>query len=201
MAEPQLRAHLHYIELGSSDPEGLAAFYGDAFDMRIETSDAGWIGRGPERILAFGQGAAGSLLSAGYAVDDPEALEGLARRLSEAGVPVERGARIFDDDAVTFHDPDGNRIAFGTPREAAAKSIPACRRGCSIWFFPAPTPRVSSISIPALWACANPTVCWTMRAGCGPASCVRITSITAWRFSRPRKTGSIIIVTRPGTGT
>ncbi len=125
MAKPQLRAHLHYIELGSPDPEGLAGFYGDAFDMRVETSGDGWIGRGPERILAFGQGPAGSLLSAGYAVDDPEALDSLARRLSEAGVPVARGeTQIFSDGAVTFQDPDGNRIAFGTPREVAAKVGP-----------------------------------------------------------------------------
>jgi catechol 2,3-dioxygenase-like lactoylglutathione lyase family enzyme len=125
MPEPQLRAHLHYIELGSPDPEALAGFYGDAFDMRIQPSADGWIGRGPERILAFGQGPAGSLLSAGYAVDDPEGLELLGRRLSAAGAPFERaGTQIFADDAVAFCDPDGNRIVFGIPRDDEIKVGP-----------------------------------------------------------------------------
>jgi catechol 2,3-dioxygenase-like lactoylglutathione lyase family enzyme len=69
-----------------------------------------------------------TLLSAGYAVDDPAMLEDLKARLeSHAVTLVPAPLPFFEDDAVAFRDPDGNCMVFGHPRDQrpAAEGLPA----------------------------------------------------------------------------
>ena len=116
---PDLRARLHHLQLASPQPERLAGFYRDTLEMASERDGQRWLCRGRERTLIIVPGEARTLQTAGYQVERAEMLEGLARRLGRHGVnraPCETG--LFDDGAVAFDDPDGNRIAFGIPRAA-----------------------------------------------------------------------------------
>ena len=114
-----IEGHLHYIELGSPDPEALSRFYRDAFSADVESDGESRICRGPERCVIISPGAAKTLKSAGYAVKDPTALEGLMARLTLAGARHERTSNAIFAEAVAFTDPSGNRILFGVPRARA----------------------------------------------------------------------------------
>jgi catechol 2,3-dioxygenase-like lactoylglutathione lyase family enzyme len=116
-----LRGRLSYIEFGSPDPERLARFYADVFGATAERLDDRWLCRGPGRRLLFTGGAAKTLVSAGYAVADATALEGLATRLERGGVAAEAAsADLFEPGALGFRDPDGNRTTYGVPRRDGA---------------------------------------------------------------------------------
>ena len=120
-AATPISARLHYLELGSPDPERLARFYADALGMTLEGSGAAWSCLGPNRRLGFVAGAAKTLVSAGYRVANRAALDGLAARLADAGVPAEPvEAAPFGLDALSFRDPDGNRMVYGVADRAAA---------------------------------------------------------------------------------
>jgi len=109
-----LQAHLHHLEFGSPDPERLAHFYGDAFDMSVERSAGVWVCRGKDRCLSFSEGPAKSLISAGYEVVDQDVLASLSERLTAAGWRHEQASTaLFDRDAVCFRDPDGHQIIYG----------------------------------------------------------------------------------------
>lgn len=123
-----LWGHLHHLQIGSPDPERLAHFAYSALQMTVHRSGEDWICCAPERILVYSPGAPRTLLSAGYAVAESEKLAALKGRLVHHGVPLETTPlNFFEDDAVTFRDPDGNRMSFGRPvhRNATAESLPA----------------------------------------------------------------------------
>lgn len=109
-----LWAHLHYIELGSNEPERLARWYETAFGMSGERRGESWICHGPERTLLISPGRPNTLLSAGYELDDRASLDSLAARLSTAAVAMEAEAsRIFTAGQIQFRDPAGNKLEFG----------------------------------------------------------------------------------------
>lgn len=109
-----LRGRLAYLELGSPDPARLADFYGEIFGVPAVAQGEGYLCRGPDRCLLFTDGAANSLKSAGYAVEDEAMLAGLARRLGQARVPVERDETgLMGPAAIAVRDPSGNRIVYG----------------------------------------------------------------------------------------
>jgi catechol 2,3-dioxygenase-like lactoylglutathione lyase family enzyme len=117
------------VQFGTPDPEKLAQFAYDAIQMTVNREGDQWICSAPGRLLVYSPGEPKTLLSAGYAVDDPTVLERLKGRLKEHGVTLEPAPlpALFEEDAVTFRDPDGNCLCFGRPRElrAAAEGLPA----------------------------------------------------------------------------
>jgi catechol 2,3-dioxygenase-like lactoylglutathione lyase family enzyme len=123
-----LWGHLHHLQFGSPQPERLAQFAYDAIQMTVHRDGANWVCSAPGRLLVYSPGQPRTLLSAGYAVDDPAALEGLKRRLMNHEIPlIEAPLPFFEDGAVTFRDPDGNCMSFGRPRDMqpAAEGLPA----------------------------------------------------------------------------
>ena len=126
---PSLWGHLHYLQFGTPNPEKLAQFAYDAVQMTVNRQGDEWICTAPGRLLVYSPGEPKTLLSAGYAVDDPAMLERLKGRLVEHGVALVPAPlpTVFEDDAVAFRDPDGNCMCFGRPRERrpAAEGLPA----------------------------------------------------------------------------
>lgn len=123
-----LWGHLHYLQFGAPDPAKLAQFAYRALQMTVQQSGEDWICCARDRVLVYSPGPARTLLSAGYAVAEPERLAALKTRLVQHGVVLEpTPLDFFEDDAVTFRDPDGNRMSFGRPihRSATAESLPA----------------------------------------------------------------------------
>jgi catechol 2,3-dioxygenase-like lactoylglutathione lyase family enzyme len=119
---------LHCLQLGSPQPERLAQFAYDGLQMTVEREGDNWICSAPGRLLVFSPGQPKTLLSACYAVDDRDVLLALEARLREHGVALEAAPLpIFEADAVTFRDPDGNRMCFGRPRpqKLTAEGLPA----------------------------------------------------------------------------
>lgn len=124
-----LWGHLHYLQFGTPNPAKLAQFAYDAIQMTVKQEGEAWVCRAPGRVLVYSPGEPKTLLSAGYAVDDPAVLESLKGRLVAHGVTLELAALpyLFEEDAVAFRDPDGNHLCFGRPRERppAAEGLPA----------------------------------------------------------------------------
>jgi catechol 2,3-dioxygenase-like lactoylglutathione lyase family enzyme len=116
-----LRGHLLYVELGSPAPERLARFYADIFNMSAIPTPRGWICRGPDRCVVISDGPPRSLLSAGYALTDPSALDALAKRAAENLIHVgETGAPMYEPGAIALRDPDNNRLIFGIASPSTA---------------------------------------------------------------------------------
>jgi catechol 2,3-dioxygenase-like lactoylglutathione lyase family enzyme len=112
----RIEAHLHYLQLGTPHPYQLAQFANDVLQMTVTQSGQDWICRAPGRLLIYSPGLQRSLLTAGYAVSKSAELAGLKARLVQMGTPLENAPTgVFEDDAVTFRDPDGNRLSFGRP--------------------------------------------------------------------------------------
>jgi catechol 2,3-dioxygenase-like lactoylglutathione lyase family enzyme len=124
----KLWGHLHYLQFGSPQPAKLAQFAYDAIQMTVHRDGDHWICDAPGRLLVYSPGQPKTLLSAGYAVDDPAILEALKGRLAMHEVSLEAAPLpFFEDDSVTFRDPDGNCMSFGRPRamRPAAEGLPA----------------------------------------------------------------------------
>jgi catechol 2,3-dioxygenase len=125
-ARPEnLRARLHFIELGSPEPERLARFYGDIFDAPIAREGDSFVLRDSERALVFRPGEAKTLLGAGYRVEDEAALAPLAGRLEAGGASVERLApsSLYEPGAIGFRDPDGTWLQYGVATAPAAPRV------------------------------------------------------------------------------
>jgi catechol 2,3-dioxygenase len=117
---PGLEASLWEVVLTSPDVRQLSDFYSEALGYVGAESDGLWRGRLAGRSLAIAQGPANSLLQAVFAVPDETHLDGLRDRFeaaeaafSEVEQPGLRGS------SVQLADPDGNRLTFGVPVEAA----------------------------------------------------------------------------------
>ena len=124
----RLWGRLHYLQFGSPQPAKLAQFAYDALQMTVRQSGAEWVCCAPARMLIYSPGTANTLISAGYAVDHPEALAALKARLVRHGVVLEEPpVDLFAADAVAFRDPDGNRLCFGRPlpRELTSEGLAA----------------------------------------------------------------------------
>ncbi len=110
----QASAYLHHLHLESANPDRLSAFYASVMSMERSKSDNGWIVQGPARRLLISQGAEKKLASAGFAVRDKEALDGLKERANERGLkPSSASDPFFSAGAFFVTDPDGNRVVFG----------------------------------------------------------------------------------------
>jgi catechol 2,3-dioxygenase-like lactoylglutathione lyase family enzyme len=103
------------MQLQSSDPARLAAFYADAMDMTARQLDGGdWICEGPLRRVLFTQGQDKKLGYAGFACRDAEGLAAIRARAERNGVGIlPSPSPLFGPEAFAVRDPDGNLIAFG----------------------------------------------------------------------------------------
>jgi len=111
-----LQAKLHYIMLSSPEPGRLARFYSQVFDMHLRSDGVLWICQHMDRRLIFCEGAANTLVAAGYAAAHIAVLNSLAARLSTCLVsPDASDGCFFEPGAIAFRDPDGNRMVYGLP--------------------------------------------------------------------------------------
>ena len=111
----QASAYLHHLHFTTPQPERLAAFYGEAMEMNVEVLAGGLrLATGPGRRILFSAGKAKRLECAGFAVRDAEALTGL-RELAEHMElqPRTVASRLFQPEAFSVTDPDGNAVHFG----------------------------------------------------------------------------------------
>ncbi len=115
-----LRARLHYLQLGSSDPERLARFYAQVFGMSVQQRAGDWMCHGPDKCLVFSLEEPNSLLRVGYAAADEAVLHGLrVRARASLAEPTSVDSHLFKPGAIAFHDPDGNLVAYGVPTPSA----------------------------------------------------------------------------------
>jgi catechol 2,3-dioxygenase len=122
---PPLQARLHYLMLSSPEPERLARFYSQVFDTPLRSEGVHWICEDTERHLVFCEGASNTLVAAGYAAADVTVLDGLVARLSTHQVsPAGADGYFFEQTAVAFRDPDGNRMVYGLPAERGRQAVP-----------------------------------------------------------------------------
>jgi catechol 2,3-dioxygenase-like lactoylglutathione lyase family enzyme len=109
---------IHRIELGSSDPEAQAAFWGQTIGLPVEEASDGVAVRLRRSTIAFVPGAAETKPQYHFALNVPggraeEALEWLGERVevlpSDTGEPVIRFEWIGAD-SLYFHDAGGNVV-------------------------------------------------------------------------------------------
>ena len=126
-----LLARLDHLEIGCADPAVTADFYARAMGYTLTQHAQGILAQAPDRRLVFVPGSPKTLVSAGFALPDLEELASLRERLEQAGWASSDGPTLLFRDAVTVHDPDGNRLVFGLPHEtvpsAGADRTPPAR--------------------------------------------------------------------------
>ncbi len=117
----QASAYLHHLHFTSPEPERLASFYAEVMDMAVTIPAEGiWLATGPARHMLFSGGEARKLVAAGFAVRDPEALDGMRMRAAEMGLePEDTTTLFFGPHAFQVHDPDGNAIVFGLAKDGS----------------------------------------------------------------------------------
>lgn len=109
-------AYLHHLQLLSEAPARLADFYGSAMDMTDKKSldDDLWLCQGPARRLLVGQGPKKTLGFCAFACRDSFGLDELRARAADEGLaPAASPSPLFDDQAFSVRDPDGNLVVFG----------------------------------------------------------------------------------------
>jgi len=111
--------YLHHMQIQSSDPAALAAFYADAMNMTARRLDGrDWLCEGPLRRMLFTQGEDKRLGYAGFACRDAAGLAAIRARAEERGVEIQPSpSPLFGTDAFAVRDPDGNLIAFGLGKQ------------------------------------------------------------------------------------
>lgn len=111
----QASAYLHHLHFESPDPKSLSHWYARIMDMdTVQIGEYSWLNRGPGRQVLFSRGDAKKLAHAGFAVRDPDGLNGLRKRAEQHGLnPADATTDLFSDNSFSVIDPDGNRIYFG----------------------------------------------------------------------------------------
>ncbi len=106
--------YLHHIQLCSSDPAKLAAFYAEAMDMTARPLGGGeWLCEGPLRRVLFTLGENNTLGYGGFACRDAEGLAALRDKVAREGLEVLDSPSPLFTGGFAVRDPDGNRIVFG----------------------------------------------------------------------------------------
>lgn len=116
--------YLHHLQLQSSEPARLAAFYADAMDMQARPAGSDdWLCEGPLRRLLITQGADRTLGFAGFACRDGDGLAAIRAQAERNGVDIlPSPSRLFGSEAFAVRDPDGNLIAFGLGSQEQPRS-------------------------------------------------------------------------------
>ena len=114
-------AYLHHMQLQSSKPAELAAFYANAMDMQARALDGGqWMCEGPGRRMLFAPGQDRHLGYAAFACRDAAGLAMVRARAASGGVAIlPSPSPLLQPGAFAVADPDGNVIAFGLAEQDA----------------------------------------------------------------------------------
>jgi catechol 2,3-dioxygenase-like lactoylglutathione lyase family enzyme len=109
---PDLR--LNHTMLLTPDPADLATFYKKALGMEVTQHGDMQICKGSDRCIVLGEGKTKTLGFAAYACKNDEELAHLRDKISASGGEIEKSpSPVFDDNAFSICDPDGNRFVFG----------------------------------------------------------------------------------------
>ncbi len=105
---------LHHIQLRSSDPAGLAAFYADVMDMTARPLGGNeWLCEGPLRRVLFTPGQNKTLGYGAFGCRDAEGLAALRAKAGQEGLAILPSPSPLFAEGFAVRDPDGNQIAFG----------------------------------------------------------------------------------------
>ena len=122
---PELGATLDHLCVQSSDPDRLASFYEAAYGLARTPIAGGWQCAAPGRTLLVSAGRSNSVACFAYRFESPPALRALRESLRAKGQePAANASPLFDDDAFSLTDPDGNVVAFGV-RDVAPFAVDA----------------------------------------------------------------------------
>ena len=105
-----LGAKLHHLHLSSPQPEALAQFYAKAFGFTLRQQGGEWVCRAAGRRIVFSTGPAHKIRHIAFAFPDAAALAAYKARVGSGEVAPESAP--IGKDAMSFVDPDGNRIVF-----------------------------------------------------------------------------------------
>ena len=117
-------AYLHHLQLLSEAPARLAEFYGSAMDMTVKPlGDDLWLCQGPARRILVGKGHSKTLGFCAFACRDAFGLDELRARAAAEGLePAASPSPLFEDQAFSVRDPDGNVVVFGLAPQLAAEA-------------------------------------------------------------------------------
>lgn len=109
---------LHHLHVTSEDPQRLARFYTDLFELNAVPHNEGPIAlTGGSRAIVIHRGKSGELAAAAYAARDEAALAKLKARLGDLAQPAVFADEIFfKPGAMRVHDPQGRCLIIGVPR-------------------------------------------------------------------------------------
>ena len=122
-----LTATMHYLVLGSTEPQATADFYQRAMGYRLSTEGDRVIARAAGRTLILAPGVPNTLIEAGFLLPDTAELARLRARIDAAGHPREDGGNTLLADAVGVRDPDGNLYRFGVAATTEPPPVDATR--------------------------------------------------------------------------
>jgi catechol-2,3-dioxygenase len=112
-------ARLHHFALTSEAPDVLADWYRAALNMEAERFGDSWHMSGPARHLLIEKGPNNGVKFAAYGMTDDAAVEALVTHIRKQGSTVDRfETPLFDGNAFSIPDPDGNIFVFGSSNGA-----------------------------------------------------------------------------------
>lgn len=121
---PELGAVLDHACLTSPDPEKIAGFLEIAYAMTRKAIAGEWQCTGRDRALLVRSGPANRIAYFAYAFDSGERLAAHRRKLEGSSMrPRPNPSRLFDDQAYSFADPDGNIVVFGVRSPSPADAV------------------------------------------------------------------------------
>ncbi len=117
---PEIDATLNHICFRSGDPEGLSQFFERCYAMARENEASRWLCQAGERRILVAPGAANQAEFFAFAFKNDAALAAYKSRLEAQGEALQQNpSPLFDDQAFSLLDPDGNAVVFGLAAEAS----------------------------------------------------------------------------------
>ncbi|MEM5438755.1 VOC family protein [Paraburkholderia diazotrophica] len=110
---------LHHLHITSEDPQRLARFYTDLFDLKVVSHNGDQIAlAGGSRAIVIHYGKSGELAAAAYAARDEAALATLKAKLGDfAETTTPADEVFFMQGAIRIRDPQGRCLVIGVPNE------------------------------------------------------------------------------------
>lgn len=129
MPRPEIGASLDHLSIRSPDPQRLAGFFEDVYGMTRQAAGDGFRCEAPGRVFLVTRGKPNSLDYFAYRFADTAALARHRSRLTANSVALGSNlSPLFDSDAYSLTDPDGNTVLFGSRgavSEVAGEELPA----------------------------------------------------------------------------
>ncbi len=142
-------ATLHHVHLSSPQPGALARFYVKAFGFEAQQQGSEWVCRSAGRRIVFSDGPAHRIKHIAFAFSDAAALAAYRVRVGDGEAAP--ASALTGAGAMSFSDPDGNRIVFITADAADAAGADAATRAAAVAANPASSninPASSNINPP-----------------------------------------------------